>query len=674
MLKHIFFITAVVLTATVFADDIAAIKSYPAAKEKQTVVFNTGFDTQESAAAKMPKGYAVKKGEGLNGTSALFYERTDPNEYVLYSFPIKNLVAGQHYIVKANIKTEGIKRHDGGGNFSAICVEYSENGKWKGGFYGSYSDKETDWREITLSFVAHPNTTNSLTFYLGRGNTGKIWFDDITISTDSLEPAILLTRPDRLSFFGNNGKFMLHAENTIPKNAAVIAEIKNGGKTKEILLQQNGLNFTGDAGTLSPGSVEITATLADTEKRAIVTKMKYNLIAYPEMPPPSNACIIDEYNRAIVNGKPFMLLGVYGFATEKNYQRLQEAGFNCLQLYGSLGLKGNTDHKDDIKNVLDGMDLIDKYGLKLLFSLKDQFPIHNGRTKWGGLQGSGEAGMNAVSELAVNTIKNHPALLAYYVSDEDVRKDVPKVLALRELISRNDPWHPTWTLTYRYNDLPYYGISGDTIGVDPYPISEVPNQEKNIKIVKTAMLAGNSTGLPVWVVPQIFNWGVYKLKNEPEKFAQSHFPTLEELRAMQLYAAMLGAKGFVFYSNFDVCQRYEQILPKSGVSEREWAKVVESIKPLKKLEPFIMSTKKPLPIAVESEPKDAVEAGALLDDNGDYRIIIIGTGGKAKGTFTLPEELRKLKGEVKSQLGKTKSLGSGKYEFTCDAVDSDVLE
>jgi hypothetical protein len=221
--------------------------------------------------------------------------------------------------------------------------------------------------------------------------------------------------------------------------------------------------------------------------------------------------------------------------------------------------------------------------------------------------------------------------------------------------------------------LPYYGISGDIIGVDPYPISE-KNIEQSIKLVKTAMTAGNSTGLPVWVVPQIFNWGIYKMRDKPEEFSVSHFPTLEEMRAMTLYAAMLGAKGFIFYSNFDICQRYEQVLPKSGIAEREWAKVVEMIKPVKELEPFILSTKKPLEITVASEPKDAVEVGALLDDLGNYWIIVIGTSGNAKGVFTLPENLTKLKNEpLQSKFDKTKSLGNGKYEFVTEGIGSDIL-
>jgi hypothetical protein len=117
------------------------------------------------------------------------------------------------------------------------------------------------------------------------------------------------------------------------------------------------------------------------------------------------------------------------------------------------------------------------------------------------------------------------------------------------------------------------------------------------------------------------------------------------------------------------------LLPGSG--EREWAKGVEMVKPLKELELFILSTKPPLPIAVESKPKDAVEAGILFDDTGHFRVIVIGTGGKAKGTFTLPENLRTVDGKelpLHSKFGNTRFLGNGRYEFSTDAVDSDVLE
>lgn len=658
---------------SVFSDEkaeIAAIKTFPPEAEKAEVILATGFDTPEDVARKLPSGYAVKANEGRNGTAALFYERTDPNAYPLWSIPLTNLVPNKHYVVNVWVRAEEIKKAEGVHNIAAICVEYSKNGKWAGGFYGTVPAIGTEWQQISLSInVPSEEFSNiRLTFYLAQKITGKIWYDDVEVRNATFAPAILLTRPDRLSFFGDQGNFSLRTESNIPKQVRMLATITNAGKSKDILLKQDGLDFSGNTGILESGQVEIAAKLANIETKTIVAEEKFQLNAYPQTTPPKNACTIDEYNRAVVNGQLFMPLGVYGFANEKNYQRLKEAGFNCLQLYNSIGLKGNTDLKDDTKNVLAGLDLMDQYGLKLIFSLKDQFAHRGAKKKWGSAEG-----IDAVSELVVKTIKDHPALLAWYVSDEELRQDVPLILALRQLISRIDPWHPTWTLTYRYGDLPYYGISGDMIGVDPYPISE-KNIEQSIKHVKVAMTAGNSTGLPVWVVPQIFNWGIYRMKNKPEEFADSHFPTLEEMRAMALYAAMLGAKGFVFYSNFDICQRYESVLPKSGIAEREWAKVVEMVKPVKELEPFILSTKKPLEITVASEPKDAVEVGALLDDQGNYRIIVIGTGGNAKGVFTLPESLTKLKSEpLQSKFGKTKFLGNGKYEFITESVDSDIL-
>ena len=660
----------------VFSDDqseITAIKAFPAATTAVSpIAFSTGFDAPENATQRYPAGFRTAPGEGRNGTTALFYERTDPNEYPLYSIPLKNLLPEKFYTVTAWVRGENLQATGSDKNIGAICVEYSQDGKWAaGGVYYSTNNIGGDWQRIEAIFKTPPEVATgwqtALEFYLRQKVIGKIWFDDVEVRQTTIPGATVLTRPDRLSFFGDDGRFALRVE-SVPNNSRIVATIINGGKNRDVLLKPDGLDFRGDAGKLEPGPVEIAVKIADMDNKVVVGEETFYLAAYPETTPPKNACTIDEFGRAIVDGKPFMPLGVYGFANEANYRRLKEAGFNCLQLYNSLELKGNVDHKDSIKNVQEGLDLIDKHGLKLIFSLKDQFS-HNGgaRKKWGDAEG-----IDAVSELAVKTVKDHPALLAWYISDEELRTDVPIIVALRQLISRLDPWHPTWTLTYRYDDLPYYGISGDTIGVDPYPIDDKPI-EQSIKHVKTAMTAGRSTGLPVWVVPQIFNWGIYKLRDNPKAFADSHFPTLEEMRAMALYAAMLGAKGFVFYSNFDIMQRYDQLLPGSG--EREWAKVVEMVKPVKELEPFILSMRQPLEIAVESEPKDAVEAGALFDDAGNVRVIIIGTGGKAKGTFTLPESVTKLNKEpLRSKFGKTKSLGSGRYEFVVEAVDSDILE
>ena len=662
----------------VFSDDrseIAAIKAFPAAVESVPIPLETRFDTSEDAAQKYPAGYRIAPGEGRNGTAALFYERTDPNVYQLYAVPIKNLLPGKPYVVSAWIRGENLKALGDQKNIGVICVEYSKDGKWiRGGAQYVTSDVGANWQQINLEFTPPVDVAErqaGLTFYLQRKVVGKIWFDDVVVRQTTIPTSVVLTRPDRLSFFGENGRFALRVEDSVPKNSRIVATITNGGKSRDFLLKPNGLDFQGDAGKLEPGPVDIAVKIADRDKKVVIGGETYHLTAYPETLPPKNACTIDEYGRAIVDGKPFMPLGVYGFADEKNYQRLKDAGFNCLALYASLALKGNVDHKDPVKNVQEGLDLIDKYGLKLIFSMTSQLSHNEGAIKeWGEAKG-----VDAVTELVVKTVKDHPTLLAWYISDEVPLLKVPNIVELRRLISRIDPWHPTWTLTDNHDFLPYYGISGDTIGVDPYPIAhphEAPksSSEQSIKHVKTMMTAGRSTGLPVWVVPQIFNWGVFQFRDNPKAFAESYFPTAEEMRAMALYAAMLGAKGFVCYSNHTIFMRYDKLLPGSG--EREWPKVVEMVKPIKELEPFILSTKEPLPIAVESEPPDSVEAGILLDDAGNFRVIIIGIGGKTKGTFTLPDNLKSA--TLRSKFGKTKSLGNGRYEFSVDAVNSDILE
>jgi len=653
--------------------EIAEIKAFPDASVASAVVFSNNFDTAQDASFRYPSGFRVLPGAGRSGTAALFYERTDPNAYPIFSIPLNNLHPEKFYSASVWVRGENIRATGDDKNIGAICVEYSQDGKWfSGGGYYATDKIDNDWQRLDMVFKTPPEVATGcqtdLKLYLRQKVIGRIWFDDLEVRSTTLPIAAVLTRPDRLSFFGGDGRFAFRVEADLPSNCRIVATITNGGTNQEIFLEQNGLDYRGNAEKLTPGPVEITVKIADMDKKVIIGEETFQLIAYAETTTPKNACVIDEYGRAIVDGKPFMPLGVFGFADEANYKRLKDAGFNCLQLYNSLDLRGKDNQRDTIKNLQAGLDLIDMYDLKLIFSLKDQLSHKSSaRQKWGGVDG-----IDAVSELAVKTAKDHPALLAWYVSDEELRKDVPQIVALRQLISRLDPWHPTWTLTYRYEDLPYYGVSGDIIGVDPYPIRNTPG-EQSIKLVKTAMTSGQTTGLPVWVVPQIFNWEVYHIKDDSKAFAESHFPTLEEMRAMSLYAAMLGAKGFVFYSNFDIMQRYDRLLPGSG--EREWAKVVEMIKPVKEIEPFIMSTKQPLVLDVESEPKGAVEAGVLFDDDGNFRVIVIGTGGKARGIFELPESIAKLNAKpLQSKFGKTTRLDGNRYEFNADSVDSDVLE
>ena len=61
--------------------------------------------------------------------------------------------------------------------------------------------------------------------------------------------------------------------------------------------------------------------------------------------------------------------------------------------------------------------------------------------------------------------------------------------------------------------------------------------------------AGKRSGLPIWGIPQIFNWTTFKDK---ETFLRSRSLTRGEIMAPTLLYAISGAKGFLFYSYWDL--------------------------------------------------------------------------------------------------------------------------
>ena len=68
------------------------------------------------------------------------------------------------------------------------------------------------------------------------------------------------------------------------------------------------------------------------------------------------------------------------------------------------------------------------------------------------------------------------------------------------------------------------------------------------------------------------------------------------------------------------------------------------------------------------EQRLALLARAFVKD-GDVRVVIASMGKPCKAIITVPGNA-----ELKSCFGKTRALGNGRYEFTSDAIDSDVLE
>ncbi len=608
------------------------------------IIHSFSFESGENFQLKKTNGISIAKRVGMNGTNGLLITRTDSKRYDIATLSVPRLKSGKIYTVELTAKAETLKK-DGAvyhGSFGFFAVEFYRGKKYIGGEYGD-GITGNEWKHYQITFAIPEGTDPQLNFFLTRGLTGQVAVDDITIRDASPPASILMTSPKNLTFRGGDTHYEILVDTTLPaKNIAVYVSLEKKGTISSQIAKHrfNGL-YHGCFGKVPPGESTITIRLLDIKKKQIIAEERFRCHSVPDTPPPSNAALLDMYGRLLVNGRPFMPLGIYGLSAkprekdyqETDYQEIRDAGFNTLMLYipkGQLGL-----------------DEAHKTGLKLIYSIAEHWKDHL-RTK---------------ATHLVERYKNHPALLAWYISDEVTRNNVPKVLKLREAVSTIDPWHPTWTLTYRKRDFPYYGISGDIIGVDPYPITAY-GEDQNIHKVVEYMEWANSTTLPCWVVPQIFNWNAYHNCNAAA-LRKTRFATKEEIRSMPLLAAIHGAKGFIFYSYYDL-RKVDQFLP--GAFEREWNKVREMTAVMKELEPFIMSIETAPEVNVKAFPENSVHASAMSDDNGNLRLIIVGLGGKTRGLITVNDTR-----PLRSKYGLTKRIAPGKYEFTADKVNSDVL-
>ena len=676
-MKNCLFIFAVAMlvmhnVSALDLNDVRKFKSIDAGK----LIFSMGFDASndEKIEPLQKTGYKIVSSAGRNGTKGLVYERRNPQSYELGSIRLPELDKNTEYIIKLYARAEWLKLPEGQDDIGILCWEsHDKKGDCLTGIYPKNPKLSSDWEEFTIIGRCDKNAASSnLVFYLRQGVTGKIFFDDVQVCTVGKSFTTIMLKPNNLTSWSDNGKFLFQVEKGTPKDLMVWITLKNAGQVFEKLLPVDAENRVAvDFGKLAVGNAQIEIKLADYRKKAIIGTQTFNVTVRTHEKSPSNAATLDDHDRLIVDGKPFMPLGVFiNHSYEPALKQVSDAGFNLVLPYSILVnhemLLEEKNRTGDIgKEIELFMDLAQKNHLKVIFNLKSQLDctkIDNTLRRWGET-----TDRSAIAEKAVRQFQNHPALLAWYLNDETPQMYLSKVVKLRELVSRIDCWHPTVSLTYEYKNLPNYAISGDVFSYDCYPIA-YDKTKQSLREMLPGLKAARDAGVPHWMTPQIFNWAIYRLEgNNISGFRNSYFPTAEEIRAMPLLAAIYNAKGFIFYM-YDCAVPYvDQRIP--GGSAREWPKIQAMAQVMRDLEPFIMSTEKAPEVKIECAPEGEVEARAFVDENRNIRVVMVGLGQPCKAIITIPAGFP----ELKSKFGKTHSLGNGRYEFTASAVDSDIL-
>ena len=371
--------------------------------------------------------------------------------------------------------------------------------------------------EVTASDVVHADKMFS-SAYRDAASAGKVRFLVPYVASPSLYPRERISAA--FTFVGKTGSFTERAGTS-------------DGRSVEVSV---------DVARLAGGCHPVSATLFCGDRVLGTCKMDFTRAEV------ARKVRFDGKNRMIVDGKPYLALGVYVHPADKELaylDRLKDSPFNCVI---ECGPRKET------------LDKIHAAGLMA-------FP----RSPWR-LDGA-----TAVAR----EFRDHPALLGWYTIDEAPVDRVPDKTAIYQTFRTEDPGHPVIAvLDYPRNTDAFLGTF-DILAPDPYPVGY-----KRVPISSAAdypaQCRERTYGLrPVWQVPQAFAWDWCHKHGHPK---EDRYPTYAELRSMAWQAIAGGANGLLWYA---ASQIFKNSPPED--LEKNWGDLLKVAKEIRKHEALILS-------------------------------------------------------------------------------------
>lgn len=594
--------------------------------DNANLVVNPGFET--AGANGLPQGWSgdvkvfSRVGTPVHGgQGALQYVNADPKNYQLLAQTVP-LQPGKMYEFSVWVKTENVTGDDSG---ATICVEYSgPNGEYLGGAYPSGFKGTRDWSLVKgrTGRVPEKATTCRVVCYLRREMVGKAWFDDVSLTRWREAPLqTMLVSPNyRGTLTPESTQVVVSAAVSTedydlePNEVEVQCEVLRAD-TERIVGSAKGTptgkdcRLTIPVSNLAVGAYRLRTLLVREADGKPLGSDEWRLQVVAPETLATRAAYIDEHNRVIVDGKPFLPLGMY-FSSLKEDELKEYAGsaFNCVMPYGM---------PDRAQ-----MDLAQSLGLKVIYSLKD---IYYG-TEYAPKDLKATADERTFITNRVQEYRNHPALLAWYLNDELPADMADRLEAHQQWLEDLDPGHPTWVVLYQVGEVAAYRKTFDVIGTDPYPIPSRPAAMAGdwARITRESL----TDSRPVWMVPQAHDWGMYE-KN-PARKAETRPPTLAEMRSMAWQCLAEGATGLVFYSWFDL-KRDDKV----GFAGR-WADMKQVAAEIKPYSDMLLSVAQAPEIT--ARPQDWLH-WMVRQVGADTYLVVVNADAKAhETTFKLPAQ------------------------------------
>ncbi len=593
----------------------------------------------------LPKLYKPVRGEGLSQTQGIVYENVaDSNYYALAGQSVK-VIPGRSYRVTVQAKSE-LKKGS-----VHLCCEWSDaNGKYLSGNYASLKKDEMDgqWHRMTIITPRMPKDAvrANVSLYCGKGAIGKACWDDPSMTLVVDDPLKAMHCDSyRNTAADADGEVTFRAVlNLIDSNLTptdVIASFSYPGAdgkvhtvaAKEVAMTQAMIRLP--VKDLASGKVRFVLFRKSDRKVLGAQDLDFRRIAkYP-----TKGVRIDSRRRLVVDGKRFFPIGMYwGSVSEKELDEYVAGGpFNCLMPYD-----GNLSRKT--------FDLCEKRGLKVAFSVKDIYP-------WYKQYGTREAADAAVKS-RIESVKDHPATLCYYINDEVGVAKMPDLVHRQEQVKALDPNHPTWIVIYQFEEMRTYLSSSDAFGTDPYPGGKWEFGKCHRWVRTQCEQCFDSR--PQWQAVQVMDHGAYMLANR-EKASKTHVLTEDEMRNMTWQVLVAGADGIFFYSFFDL----KRMGWKTPFKE-SFGRVCTLAKELKGYERFFLSDD-------ESKIFENLPAGVgakMWQCGGEYLLAIVNCEwAKAKVSLDLGADYA----VVANDLGKPLEVKNGKIEVEYDDIGYSIL-
>ena len=646
----------------------------------EKLVYSTGFENPDAPEFQIvyPEVSFVR-GAGCNGNTAL---KLEGDNNTMFYVNLKDVCQeGMKYQAKVFVRgqtssTDG-QQH---GSYRFISVNFKDN----------QTEKEQDWRqygvfpftsylsdpddinafkEFTFTFYGHANLFPFFRFSVGAGGPyqGTIYFDDFRVYQCGVDAHINLVAPAMSAFKQGDRSFRFYAAAPGIDALALSVRLLQNGETKwETTLAADAEGFfCGELDAALPaGEYAFQTILADLQEKRQLKEATFPVSIRPaDEVPPVGAVSFDSRRRLLVDGKPFFAVSMgcgEAFSAE-HLKRHADEGYNVIDT-GPFNLVVYTE-PNHLEKLLEKLDYLHSLGLKVRLSLIDFYNRHYLCQFYG-------TGTEGATKL-VNGLKNHPAILGYYLLDELTEKDWPMVTEFRNAANLADPYHPCYICTNLLSTTPKIAVTTDVIGYDYYPIGLKGQQIETMNNVETMARQTRETGLPFWAVPQAFNWALYQPDLTPEAFQRYRQPTVNQVFADGVLFALNGAVDFWFY-NCQIGTYYKERIGKLGAldyPDAMFSTAGEAIRHFQKLAPYLTSQYLPEEIALQAKSAGKLQAMLFRKDDGKAAVVVLGGGAEdLEARLELPADK-----EWTSDFGMLTTDGTGAWRFSAHFLGADVL-